>query len=149
MRTNIDEKTNRLNKVSEDFIIPGFKLIQNFIDNWKIETRNSIIELAKEYGKIYGKSFPGRAAILLKLINIDNDIMPVIYEKKGSKKLDNFAPGTRIKILSDELWISKEHRPEVILIWAWHIHEEIAEYLRFEGFKGRLFTPLPTFKEIL
>ena len=39
--------------------------------------------------------------------------------------------------------------PEVLLIWAWHIHEEIAQYLRKEGYKGRIFTPLPDFKEIL
>ena len=37
------------------------------------------------------KSFPGRAAILLKLINIDHEVMPVIYEKNGSMKLDHFA----------------------------------------------------------
>tara|TARA_Y100000022_G_C13246865_1_gene375218 strand:- start:597 stop:1832 length:1236 start_codon:yes stop_codon:yes gene_type:complete len=148
-KLNIKSDDNCLGEVNESFIVPEFRLIQDFINNWKTETRNSIIELASIYGKIYGKSFPGRAAILLKLINIDNDVMPVIYEKEGSKKLNHFAPGTRIKILSDELWISKKENPEVILIWAWHIHEEIAGYLRSAGYKGRLFTPLPVFKEIL
>ena len=137
------------NKLNEDYMINKFHKMQIFIDKWKIDTRKSILKLTKTYGKIHGKSFPGRAAILLKLIDIDYDLMPMIFEKVGSMKLDHFAPSTRIKIVSDELWINGNKQPEVILIWAWHIYEEIANYLRKEGYKGRIFTPLPKFKEIL
>ena len=76
-----------------------------------IRYRNSIIELNKKYGKIYGKSFPGRAAILIKLLNIDHDVIPVIYEKNGSMKLDHYVPGSKIKILSDDLWIKGHDKP--------------------------------------
>lgn len=144
-----DKNTNFLNKIDEDYMNSDFNKMQGFIDTWKEETKKSILELTKKYGKIYGKSFPGRAAILLKLIDIDYKQMPVIYEKIGSMKLNHFAPSTKIKIVSDELWMNGTDEPEVILIWAWHIHEEIAKYLRNEGYKGRIFTPLPKFKEIL
>ena len=140
---------NFLNKTDERYMISEFNKMQTFIDNWKKKTKNSIIELAKQYGKIYGKSFPGRAAILLKLIDIDYDVMPMIFEKKGSIKLNHFAPGTKIKIGSDELWMNNKNAPKVLLIWAWHIHEEIAGYLRTAGYKGRIFIPLPEFKEII
>ena len=144
-----DNNQNALNKVNEEYMIEEFNKMQSFIDNWKKETKIAILNLKKEHDKIYGKSFPGRAAILLKLIDLDADIMPMIFEKKGSMKLNHFAPGTRIKICSDELWMNNENKPDVLLIWAWHIHEEIAGYLRSLGYKGRLFTPLPKFKEIL
>ena len=75
-------------------------------------------------------------------------MIPIIYEKKGSMKLEHFVPGTKIRIESDELWMNNEQTPKVMLIWAWHIHEEIANYLRQAGYQGRLFTPLPVFKEI-
>ena len=75
--------------------------------------------------------------------------MPMIFEKKGSIKLNHFAPGTKIKIGSDELWMNNKNAPKVLLIWAWHIHEEIAGYLRTAGYKGRIFIPLPEFKEII
>lgn len=144
-----DEKNNFINKINEKYIIDEFNYMQKFIDNWKLETKNSILDLTNRYGKIYGKSFPGRAAILLKLIDIDCNLMPAIFEKIGSKKLDNFAPSTKIRILSDDLWITGKIQPHVIIIWAWHIHEEIAKYLRKNGYKGRIFTPLPKFKEII
>ena len=116
---------------------------------WKKETKKFIINHVKKNGKFKAKAFPGRAAILLKLINIDSDVMPIIFEKKGSMKLDHYAPGTKIKIDSDELWMENKEVPEVLIIWAWHIHEEISGYLRKAGYRGRLFTPLPVFKEIL
>jgi len=144
-----DKNNSFINEVDENYMIDEFDKMQSFIDKWKLQTKASILQLTKKYGKIYGKSFPGRAAILLKLIDIDSDLMPIIFEKKGSMKLDHFAPGTKIKIVSDELWMNNKNPPEVLLIWAWHIHEEIAQYLRKEGYKGRIFTPLPNFKEIL
>jgi hypothetical protein len=140
---------NCLNSTNEDYISKDFEKMQSFIDNWKKNTRKSILDLAKEYGKVYGKSFPGRAAILLKLIDIDENIMPAIFEKKGSMKLNHFVPGTRIKIESDETWMNKNNPPKVLLIWAWHIHQEIADYLRSAGYKGKIYTPLPEFKEII
>ena len=144
-----DKDFNYLNSTDEEYIASDFNKMQSFIDNWKKQTRESILDLADKYGKVYGKSFPGRAAILLKLINIDSDVMPIIFEKKGSMKLDHYAPGTKIKIDSDELWMENREVPEVLIIWAWHIHEEISGYLREAGYRGRLFTPLPVFKEIL
>ena len=52
---------------------------------------------------------------LIKLLNIDHDVMPVIYEKNGSMKLTT-KPGSKIKILSDDLWI----KVKMIEIIIWH-----------------------------
>ena len=34
------------------------------------------------------------------------------------------------KDFDDDLWIKGHDKPEIIIIWAWHIHKEIAHYLR-------------------
>ena len=83
--------THLLSEIDETNLFHQFHKMKNFIDQWILDTRNSIIELNKKYGKIYGKSFPGRAAILIKLLNIDHDVMPVIYEKNGSMKLTTMS----------------------------------------------------------
>ena len=38
-------------------------------------------------GKILAKAFPGRAAILIKLLNIDERIISGVFEKPNSKKI--------------------------------------------------------------
>lgn len=135
-------------KVDEKFIINDFLSMQSSIDYWKEKTRKEIININNMYGPIYGKSYPARASILIELLKLDKNIMPVIFEKDGSKKIGHYVPGSRIKLLGDELWINKEINPEVMIIWGWHISKEIATYMRSMGFKGKLFTPLPNFSEI-
>ena len=71
--------------------------------------------------------------------------MPVVFEKPGSLKIGYYLPGTRIPIASDEEWIEGRVQPENMLIWGWHIAEEIRDYLRKQGFEGRIFRPLPDF----
>ena len=45
------------------------------------------------------------------MLKIDEKIMPIIFEKEGSKKIGYYVPGTKIKILSDKLWINKKVLP--------------------------------------
>ena len=79
--------------------------------------------------KIYGKSFPGRAAILIKLLDINENIMPAVFEKEKSEKIDHYVPSTKIKIISDTNWIENKMMPELMIIWGWHIPNEIKKYL--------------------
>ena len=44
--------------------------------------------------------------------------MPIIFEKERSKKIGYYVPGTKIKILSDKLWINKKVLPENMIIWG-------------------------------
>lgn len=124
------------------------KQMQEFVDMWKCETNETIATLRKDGVTLYGKSFPGRAAILVGLLQLDASIMPCVYEKPGSLKIGNYLPGTNIEIQSDERWISGQDKPQTIVIWGWHIETEIASYLRNNGYRGRIFSPLPEFKEI-
>ncbi len=122
--------------------------MQTFVNGWKETTTAQLVELKKRGVNLPGKSFPGRASILISLLGIDHELQPYVFEKPGSMKVGHYLPGTRIKIISDDQWINGMIRPDNLIIWAWHISGEVSAYLRSNGYRGRLFTPLPVFKEI-
>jgi hypothetical protein len=87
-------------------------------------------------GKIKAKAFPGRAAILIKLLGLDETKISAVYEKKGSMKIGNFLPGTRIPIYSDDDLFKLQDQNEPILNLAWHISDEIKSYLSQNAYTG-------------
>jgi hypothetical protein len=122
--------------------------LQKLVRSWHDKTRSQLSELSVSGVQICGKSFPGRAAILINLLGLDCNQHPHIFEKPGSLKVGHYVPGTRIPIVSDERWISGEESPQALLIWSWHIAPEVTSYLRERGYTGRIFKPLPTLTEI-
>ncbi len=132
----------------EDNFPSQLVLMQKLVDAWRKETAFELSRLRNEGLAMCGKGYPGRASILINLLELTGENHPKIYEKPESLKLGHYVPGTRIEIVSDELWMSGQDSPPAILIWGWHIVDEIAAYLRHHGYKGRIFTPLPKLKEI-
>ena len=84
------------------------------------------------------KAFPGRAAILVKLLGLSTKHISTVYEKPGSMKIGYYVPGTRIEIHSDEELFIVEDKTQPILNMAWHITKEIRGYLRENGFEGEV-----------
>ena len=110
---------------------------------WKIKTKNEILKLNKLHGKLSAKAFPGRAAILVKLLELDESIIDKVYEKPGSLKIGHYLPGTRIPICSDnDLLNNQNNYPDIIINLAWHIENEIKEYLESNNFKGNIYSIL-------
>lgn len=122
--------------------------MQTFVNNWRLQTTEKLMNLKKDGINLHGKSFPGRASILINLLGIDNELQPYVFEKPGSMKVGYYVPGTRIKITSDDDWINGKIQPDNLIIWAWHICGEIASYLRSNGYHGKMFSPLPIFQKI-
>ena len=116
--------------------------MQGNIENWKKTMSKRIGDAVLKYGKLSGKAFPGRAAILVKLLNLNSDVIDAIYEKPGSMKIGNYVPGTRIPIKSDDDLFAKKPLPPVILNLAWHIESEISSYLKKEGYTGHIINVL-------
>lgn len=125
-------------KNKEDKFFSEFHKMSDRIGGWKTEMKKTIAEQVKIHGKIKAKAFPGRAAILIRLLGLDENSISAVYEKPGSMKIGNYLPGTRIPIKSDEELFKTLHEEKVILNLAWHIHGEIEKYLRLNGFKGKL-----------
>jgi hypothetical protein len=114
-----------------------FSKMSSDIRRWETEMKQKISELTKENGPLKAKAFPGRAAILIKLLDLTTNEIAEVYEKPGSLKIGYYLPGTRIPIKSDdELFSGNQSDP--ILNLAWHIPVEIENYLRQNNYTGTI-----------
>jgi hypothetical protein len=116
----------------------NFTDMRLFINSWKEEKKALINTLVKKHGKLQAKAFPGRAAILVALLELSDVQIECVYEKPGSLKIGHFLPGTRIPIRSDDELFPRLSDTKVLLNLAWHIPTEIETYLRKQGFNGQL-----------
>ena len=57
-------------KKKEENYLKLFSLMKKNLDTWKRETKKIINTHVKTKGKFLAKAFPGRAAILIKLLNL-------------------------------------------------------------------------------
>jgi 2-polyprenyl-3-methyl-5-hydroxy-6-metoxy-1,4-benzoquinol methylase len=125
-------------KKKENNFLKEFSNMRKNIKIWKVKKRKEILFYYKKYGKISAKSFPGRAAILIKTLGIDEKIISAVYEKSNSLKIGNCVPATKIPIISDELFFENKLEEKIIINFAWHISAEINNYMRMRGFKGKI-----------
>ena len=116
----------------------GFQLaaLREQIALWKKTMTIRIKELTSKYGALNAKAFPGRAAVLIKLLDLDHEIIKAVYERPNSMKIGHFVPGTRIPIKCESELFAMSPSPPVILNLAWHISAEIRDYLKQHGFFG-------------
>jgi len=114
----------------------AFTILRRHIETWRAVKRRFIEEHVAQFGKLRAKAFPGRAAILVKLLGIGEESISAVYEKPGSMKIGHYVPGTRIPIRSDEELFALSDQDQPILNLAWHIPIEIRTYLRKYGYSG-------------
>jgi len=105
---------------------------------WVTTTKKWINDYVEENGKLRAKAFPGRAAILVKLLNLDESHISAVYEIKGSIKVGHYVPGTRIPILPESELYKLGNQDETILNLAWHIPNEVRKNLKSNGYIGKV-----------
>jgi len=105
------------------------------VERWQARKHAQITELVRRHGPLAAKAFPGRAAIPIKMLKLDRDVIAAVYEKPGSPKIGHYVPGTRIPVLSDDDFSAASHKAPVVNM-AWHIAAEIEGYMRGRGFAG-------------
>jgi SAM-dependent methyltransferase len=115
-----------------------FRVLARDVERWKAAMSARLQGLVAKHGPLAGKAFPGRAAILVKLLGIDRETISAVYEKPGSLKIGHYLPGTRIPIRSDDELFALAPAPPVVLNLAWHISAEIRAYLREHGYEGEV-----------
>lgn len=113
-----------------------FEAMQRNVDAWRAAKRADIEALVARHGKLAAKAFPGRAAILVKLLGLDASMISVVHEKPGSLKIGHYLPGTRIPIVSDDDLFASGDLSRPLLNLAWHISGEIRGYLERQGYTG-------------
>ena len=114
---------------------PDLKRLSLRIEKWHTKKLSEIQAEVGRYGKLAAKAFPGRAAILIKMLGLDERLISAVYEKPASGKIGHYVPGTHIPIRSDDDFTAGDGP---LLNFAWHISDEINSYLRERGYTGRI-----------
>ena len=126
----------------EEAFVEKFFGLQEKYELWLLQARNAVKDLIAQ-GAFVGKSLPGRAVMLISALGLTSSDMPFVFEQPNSPKVGFYVPGTDIEIVSDDLLIEMNwHR---LVLWSWHISDEVLEYLKVLGYTGDIWTPLPEF----
>ncbi len=112
--------------------------IQKKLNIWKSKKKKQINQITKKYGPLPAKAFPGRAAILIKLLNLNKNHIFGTFEKPNSKKIGHYIPGTKIPILSDKYLKKNLTKEKPIINLAWHIEKEIKNYLKLKKIPNQI-----------
>jgi len=138
IRVFIGKGESRYAPVDESDFFDRLQAMQGEVREWIEKTRSIIDDLVRKHGKLPAKAFPGRAAILMKLLGVDEEQIKAVYEIKGSIKVQHYVPGTRIPILPEaDLFAGRLDGP--ILNLAWHIPDEVRANLASHGYTGQVY----------
>ena len=113
------------------------KKMKSKIIKWKKKKTKLIKEIVSIHGPVPAKAFPGRAAIILRLLKADEKMIKCVYEKNNSLKINHYVPGTKIPILSENNLLKEKPKTPIINL-AWHISKEIKMYILKMGMKNKI-----------
>lgn len=140
--TALDEEALAPHLAKESAFPAALAKMPDQIQRWKTRKLAIIQEAIRATGPLVAKAFPGRSAISVKLLGLDEPQIAATYEKSGSAKIGHYIPGTRIPILSDSTMVFPKGRDGIVLNLAWHISGEISAYLRQQGYEGKILNIL-------
>ena len=132
------------NILEDNFILSDFQKIQSHYESWNTDSKKIIEDLVSSGYKFNGKSLPARGVMLINSLDITKSFMPKVFEQNFSPKVGNYVPGTDIYIDKDENLTGDN-----LIIWSWHVVEEIISYLKKIDFKGSIWKPLPMFEKVV
>ena len=122
--------------VRESAFFGKFAELRSNLERWRVKKTHLLKEEVRQLGKLRAKAFPARAAILIKLLELNEESISAVYEKPGSLKIGHYVPGTRIPIRSDDELFALLDKTQPLLNLAWHIPGEIRSYLTEHGYTG-------------
>lgn len=107
----------------------------------KEELTDLLIDLKRQGKRIVGISAPAKGNTLLNYCKIGTEILDYLTER-SFLKIGKYAPGSHIKIYSDDMLL--KDKPDYALILAWNFANEIItnnkEFLK-QG--GKFSIPIP------
>ena len=138
IRAYIGNGEEKFVEVDESHFAEGLRKMNSDVEEWKEEMLKTIRKYVDKYGKLRAKAFPGRSAILIKLLGLDENHISAVYEIKGSKKVGHYIPGTRIPIKPESDLYNEINQTLPILNLAWHIPSEVRKNLSSNGYIGEV-----------
>ena len=137
--TNVKKQLNKekkyLNKKS-------FEKFRKNVVTSKLNLFSLIKKIKDKNKKIFGVGAPSRASTLINYLGLDQDVVDCVLEINGSYKIGNYIPGTKIPILNEN--ILSKNKPDYLILFSWHIKNELKRNLKRKGFKGKFIIPLPS-----
>ena len=124
--------------IDESHFSSAFIKMSTDMLKWITETKVMIDDHVSKHGRMRAKAFPGRAAILIKLLGLNENHISAVYEIKGSIKVGHYVPGTRIPILPEVELYAKKDLKKPILNLAWHLPSEVRANLLVNGYTGHV-----------
>lgn len=122
----------------------SFLDLRKRIDDAGAALRAFLNEERTQRREVAGYGAPAKMTTLCHQFGITReDIAYVVDDSPWKQGL--LSPGTFIPVVAP---FSRQHAPESFVIFAWNFAEAIAKKLRASGFRGKIVTPLPTFKEL-
>lgn len=128
--------------VREGEFFGRFAELRSNVERWRVEKARLLEEEVRRSGKLRAKAFPARAALLIKLLGLNEESISAVYEKPGSLKIGHYVPGTRIPIRSDDELFALSNKTQPLLNLAWHIPGEIRSYLAKHDYSGTVIDVL-------
>lgn len=128
--------------IRESGFLEDFILLRRKMESWRNAKKRFLDAYFRQHSKLRAKAFPGRAAILIKLLGLNEDLISAVYEKPGSLKIGHYLPGTRIPICSDDELFNLPDKTKPLLNLAWHIPGEIRSYMIEHGYTGPIIDVL-------
>ena len=143
---NFSDESADLIPSKEESFRGGMEFLQAHMTEWIFKTKEKLRRMAID-GPLKAKAFPGRAAILIELLELDTGVLEAVYEIEGSIKVGCYLPGTRIPILPEKDLFSLKNQPSRIINLAWHIPNDVAENVKSHGFQGEIIN-IKNFEEV-
>ena len=118
-----------------------FKAFFKIIKKSRLELKNFLKKEKKKGKKIHGYGASTKGNVLLQYYKINNKTVEYIAER-NKNKFNLYTPGTKIKIISENL--SRSFKPDYYLVLPWHFKKEILFREKVNRKKGTKFIfPLP------
>lgn len=108
----------------------------------KLDLMAMLGEIKAAGKRVYGVGAPSRASTLVNYVALDDQIIDCVLEIGGSHKIGKYMPGTLIPVREESCVF--EEQPEYLLLFSWHIAEELMPKIVAKGYEGDFLIPLPT-----
>jgi len=104
---------------------------------------HALLKDIKAAGKtVDGVGAPSRSSTLINYVGLDDGIIDSVLEIKGSYKIGKYVPGTMIPVVDESEKLASKPA-DYLLLFSWHIADELMPKLKKSGFKGDFIIPLP------
>jgi SAM-dependent methyltransferase len=100
-----------------------------------------LLDQRKAGKRVAGYGAAAKGNTLLNYAGIRPDLLPYVVDRNPAKA-DNFMPGSRIPIVSEE--VLRDDQPDYVVILPWNLREEICAQLAYiHNWGGKFVTAIP------